>query len=111
MQTTLVDIRRQAAEGLGELVELTSEDALKPFVVMITGVVGSPLAVSRDLPACGAAAGPCNRWAVVTASAGLIVRTTGWVGHVMLDQTGWGCLPIVMLTRSLVTGVLCSTAR
>ena len=40
MQTTLVDIRRQAAEGLGELVELTSEDALRPFVVMITGVVG-----------------------------------------------------------------------
>eukprot|EP00891_Asterochloris_glomerata_P006557 jgi/Astpho2/6557/e_gw1.00099.3.1_t len=37
LQTTLVDIRRQAAEGLGELVELTSEDALRPFVVMITG--------------------------------------------------------------------------
>eukprot|EP00252_Welwitschia_mirabilis_P007794 TRINITY_DN19495_c0_g1_i1.p1 TRINITY_DN19495_c0_g1~~TRINITY_DN19495_c0_g1_i1.p1 ORF type:complete len:999 (+),score=244.81 TRINITY_DN19495_c0_g1_i1:58-2997(+) len=31
------DLREQAAEGLGELIDVTSETALKPFVVPITG--------------------------------------------------------------------------
>lgn len=30
-------MREAAAEGLGELVSVTSEEALKPFVVQITG--------------------------------------------------------------------------
>lgn len=30
-----------AAEGLGDLVQLTSTDALKPFVVQITGTAQS----------------------------------------------------------------------
>lgn len=33
------EIREQAAEGLGELIDVTSEAALKPFVVPITGYV------------------------------------------------------------------------
>lgn len=40
----------------------------------------------------------------------LKVMTTGGVRHMMLDQTGWRGLPVVMLTRSLVAGRLCSTA-
>ena len=32
-----LQVREQAAEGLGELVEVTGEEALKPFVVQITG--------------------------------------------------------------------------
>ncbi|KAH9290137.1 hypothetical protein KI387_034254, partial [Taxus chinensis] len=31
------ELREQAAEGLGELIDVTSENALKPFVVPITG--------------------------------------------------------------------------
>lgn len=31
------ELREQAAEGLGELIDVTSEGALKPFVVQITG--------------------------------------------------------------------------
>lgn len=31
------ELREQAAEGLGELIEVTSEQALKEFVVPITG--------------------------------------------------------------------------
>ena len=31
------ELREQAAEGLGELVDITSEETLKPFVVQITG--------------------------------------------------------------------------
>jgi hypothetical protein len=30
-------VREEAAEGLGEVVSLTSEDSLKPHVVQITG--------------------------------------------------------------------------
>jgi hypothetical protein len=33
------EIREQAADGLGELVDLTSPEALKPFVVPVTGYV------------------------------------------------------------------------
>jgi hypothetical protein len=33
------ELREQAAEGLGELIDVTSEAALKPFVVPITGYV------------------------------------------------------------------------
>lgn len=31
------DTREQAADGLGELIDVTSETSLKPFVVQITG--------------------------------------------------------------------------
>jgi len=31
------DTREQAADGLGELIDVTSEGSLKPFVVQITG--------------------------------------------------------------------------
>jgi hypothetical protein len=31
------DTREQAADGLGELIDVTSESSLKPFVVQITG--------------------------------------------------------------------------
>jgi hypothetical protein len=37
LQATSAELREAAAEGLGELLELTSEEALKPFVVQITG--------------------------------------------------------------------------
>jgi hypothetical protein len=33
------ELREQAAEGLGELIDVTSENALKPFVVPITGYI------------------------------------------------------------------------
>lgn len=33
------ELREQAALGLGELIEVTSEQALKPFVIPITGYV------------------------------------------------------------------------
>lgn len=31
------DTREQAADGIGELIDVTSESSLKPFVVPITG--------------------------------------------------------------------------
>ena len=31
------ELREQAADGLGELIDLTSPEALKPFVVPVTG--------------------------------------------------------------------------
>jgi hypothetical protein len=31
------ELREQAAAGLGDLITLTSEEALKPFVIQITG--------------------------------------------------------------------------
>lgn len=37
LQGSSVDIREMAAEGLGELVEMTDETTLKPFVIQITG--------------------------------------------------------------------------
>ncbi|PRW50843.1 Translational activator GCN1 isoform A [Chlorella sorokiniana] len=37
LQGSSAELRELAAEGLGELVEVTGEDALKPFVVQITG--------------------------------------------------------------------------
>jgi hypothetical protein len=37
LQGSSPEVREAAAEGLGELVSLTSEDGLKPFVVAITG--------------------------------------------------------------------------
>lgn len=33
------ELREQAAQGLGELIEVTSEQALKEFVIPITGYV------------------------------------------------------------------------
>ena len=36
-QGSSTEVREMAAEGLGELVDVTSEDALRPFVVQITG--------------------------------------------------------------------------
>lgn len=38
MQAASGELREQAAEGLGELVDITSEETLKPFVVQITGL-------------------------------------------------------------------------
>jgi hypothetical protein len=37
LQGSNAELRELAAEGLGELIEVTGEDALKPFVVQITG--------------------------------------------------------------------------
>lgn len=37
LQGSSPEVREAAAEGLGELISLTSEDGLKPFVVAITG--------------------------------------------------------------------------
>lgn len=37
VQGSSPEVREAAAEGLGELISLTSEDGLKPFVVSITG--------------------------------------------------------------------------
>ena len=37
MQGTSADLKEVAAEGLGELVESTSEDSLKPFVIQMAG--------------------------------------------------------------------------
>eukprot|EP00887_Chlorella_sp_A99_P001205 scaffold14.g1205.t1 len=37
LQGASAELREQSAEGLGELVEVTGEEALKPFVVQITG--------------------------------------------------------------------------
>lgn len=36
LQGSSAELRELAAEGLGELVEVTGEDALKPFVVQVT---------------------------------------------------------------------------
>ena len=38
MQGSSGELREIAAEGLGELVEVTSQEALRPFTVQITGV-------------------------------------------------------------------------
>ena len=40
MQGSSGELREIAAEGLGELVEVTSQEALRPFTVQITGVHG-----------------------------------------------------------------------
>ena len=37
LQGTSAELRETAAEGLGELVDVTSDEALRPFVVQITG--------------------------------------------------------------------------
>ena len=37
LQGTSAELRELAAEGLGELVEVTSTESLSPFVVQITG--------------------------------------------------------------------------
>lgn len=37
LQGSSTEAREAAAEGLGEMVSVTSQDALKPFVVQITG--------------------------------------------------------------------------
>jgi len=39
LQAASAELRELAAEGLGELVDITSEETLKPFVVQITGVL------------------------------------------------------------------------
>ncbi|XP_019175086.1 PREDICTED: uncharacterized protein LOC109170421 isoform X2 [Ipomoea nil] len=40
------ELRKQAALGLGELIEVTSEQALKEFVIPITGTVRSCAAIA-----------------------------------------------------------------
>lgn len=37
LQSTSADLRELAAEGLGELIDATSSDALKPFVIQTAG--------------------------------------------------------------------------
>jgi hypothetical protein len=37
LQGSSAELREIAAEGLGELVEVTSQEALRPFTVQITG--------------------------------------------------------------------------
>ena len=39
MQGTSAELRQLSAEGLGDLVQLTDLDSLKPFVVQITGAL------------------------------------------------------------------------
>ena len=39
MQGSSAELRELAAEGLGELVDVTSQEALKPFTVQITGLL------------------------------------------------------------------------
>ncbi len=41
MQGSSGELREMAAEGLGELVEVTSQEALRPFTVQITGTQSS----------------------------------------------------------------------
>ncbi len=43
VQAASAELRESAAEGLGELVDITSEETLKPFVVQITGLPMIPL--------------------------------------------------------------------
>jgi hypothetical protein len=38
VQGSSAELREVAAEGLGELVDVTSQEALRPFTVQITGV-------------------------------------------------------------------------
>lgn len=38
-QGSSAELRELAAEGMGELVEVTGEDALKPFVVQVSRTV------------------------------------------------------------------------
>ena len=42
LQAASAELREAAAEGLGELVDITSEETLKPFVVQITGQTTTP---------------------------------------------------------------------
>ena len=42
MQGSSGELREIAAEGLGELVEVTSQEALRPFTVQITGEESTP---------------------------------------------------------------------
>ena len=43
LQAASAELREAAAEGLGELVDITSEETLRPFVVQITGQLPQPL--------------------------------------------------------------------
>jgi hypothetical protein len=61
------EVREAAAEGLGELVVLTSEEGLKPFVVAITGplirIIGDRF--------------PPETKAAILATLGLLIRRAG----------------------------------
>lgn len=46
MQGSSAELRELAAEGLGELVDVTSQEALKPFTVQITGLLTSLCCIS-----------------------------------------------------------------
>lgn len=41
VQGSSAELREVAAEGLGELVDVTSQEALRPFTVQITGTPAS----------------------------------------------------------------------
>ncbi len=72
MQGSSADVREAAAEGLGELVDVVSEEALKPFVVMITGplirIIGDRWVYVYGSRLTGAAvwtAGGCAKWSMM----------------------------------------------
>ena len=46
-QAASAELREAAAEGLGELVDITSEETLKPFVVQITGQSLTPAYIAN----------------------------------------------------------------
>ena len=49
MQGSSAELRELAAEALGELVDVTSQEALRPFTVQITGAAVFPAAL-RSTP-------------------------------------------------------------
>ena len=49
LQAASAELREAAAEGLGELVDITSEETLKPFVVQITGQLHYFLSMLRPV--------------------------------------------------------------
>ena len=67
LQGSSAELRELAAEGLGELVDVTSSDALRPFVVQITGplirIIGDRF--------------PWQIKAAILATLGLLIRKAG----------------------------------
>ena len=57
VQAASAELRETAAEGLGELVDITSEETLKPFVVQITGLPLLPINMATHPALCMMALG------------------------------------------------------
>lgn len=71
-QGSSAELRELAAEGLGELVDITSEAALKPFVVQITGALNPLNPSMRPHRRCTALIRSCTaRHCALASSAGL----------------------------------------